>query len=87
MRPASYSMNGQLVNVILKIMEELHSGEAGRGRNLPHNWKEHVHAYILEMTPTVVTKGKAVARAHRARPLKVGELREVELSVQRHEVK
>lgn len=51
MRPVWYSMNGQLVNVILKIMEGLHSGKVER-ENPPYNCIAHVQTDTLEMTPT-----------------------------------
>ena len=51
MRPVWYSMNGQLVNVILKIKQGLYSGEVER-ENLPYSWIAHVPTDTLEMTPT-----------------------------------
>ena len=42
-------MNGQLVNVILKIKEGLYSGK-GEGENLPYDWIGHVQTDTLEMT-------------------------------------
>lgn len=60
MRSVSYSMNGQLVNVILKIIEGLCWGKVER-ENVPYKQRAHVHTDTLEMTPTAWTKEQQTA--------------------------